>query len=159
MNIPVGTELLDKYLKHGVRQLEELEGKGLVKEALETLIPNHGSNIVFGSRTNEHVEFSFVYLPANLKVFVDIYHKGEHQTAHVVLSTTNDSGDILVSSTSKGSSFTVFGKNGQGLAVKIHRDASVSINPVARAFQGKEVKEDFALELGSEELISTMGPE
>lgn len=157
MGIPVGTELMSKYLNHGVQQLEMLKSGRLVKEALEPLIPGRGPNTVFGNRTNEHVEFSFVYLPANLKVFVDIYHKGEHQTAHVFLSTTNDNDDILVSSTSKGSSFTVFGENGQGLFVKIHQDASVTIEPVARAFLGKTVPKEFSLEFGSEELVSTMG--
>ena len=158
---PVGTELLTRYLKHGVRQLERLAEKGLMEEALEDMTPGQEPRLVFGERTNERVIFSFVYAPAELWVFVEIFEKGGAKRAYVRVNPTTENNvinhDIFVTAANKGDAFNFFAKDGHGLRVKITEDKSVEIEPLANAMLGVEVPEDFLLILGAEELVSTMG--
>ncbi len=158
---PAGTELLTRYLKHGVRQLERLAEKGLVEEALEDMTPGQEPRLVFGERTNERVIFSFVYVPADLWVFVEVFEKGGAKRAYVRVNPTTEHNvinhDIFVTAANRGDSFNIFGKDGHGLRVEITEDKSVEIEPLANAMLGVEVPEEFSLDFGAEELVSTMG--
>ena len=158
---PAGTELLTMYLKRGVRQLERLAEKGIVEEALETFVPGQGSRTIFGERTNERVIFSFVYVPAELWVCIEIFKKGDVQGAYVRVNPTTENNvinhDIFVTAANKGDSFNIFGKGGHGLRVEIAGDKSVEIEPLANALLGVKVPEEFSLDFGAEELVSTMG--
>lgn len=150
---PAGTELLTMYLRHGVRQLERLEAKGLVREALENSLP--GPRLIFGERTNERVIFFFEYVPAKLVVFVEVFEKWNTKRAYVRVTHADDDGHnngISITAANRGDAFNVFGQDGHGLRVKITNDKSVEIEPL-----GVEMPEDFLLELGAEELVSTVG--